>query len=450
MGSGTIVPAAEVLAELSETLADCPPLDEDHARATGLAAAVLAPAQDPGADPELARLLPSTLEGLGDQRAVALLLRIRELGRPAAAEAAAEALERLRDSGVPVRDLDPLEVVEAWRVSAPAADGFAVDLGRRGRVESRLFVIVDRRDDPAGVVSAGCAGAPCEGESLEQIVPVDFAGGSDPERIDTPTLAEALQSACECASAARTELPADLVIALTLLARPVLGDPDALPVLAVDPTSATVDEIDSDIAVDLENHERAGYAVIDALITEYEQEYLPFLADSGRNVAADTDLFVANTMLDYKASYSDGLLGDWTLAELMDFMLEFWPRKVTADEDTEIGAPVSIVRFLAFLDDRGSLSGSSRKRLIRAVGDLVEPFLDACDDQTNWGPAKSLVKNAEVSGIDIHDQAALRDYLTTIGPATSPARDHRPGADNQQQRRARRKAAKNARRRNRR
>jgi hypothetical protein len=265
-----------------------------------------------------------------------------------------------------------------------------------------------------------------------------------------PTLAKTLQSACERASAAATALPADLVIALTLLARPVLGDPDALPLLAVDPTSATVDEIDSGIAVDLENHERAGLAVIDALMTEYEQEYLPFLADSGRNVDPDADLFVANTMLDYKAGYSDGLLGDWTLAELMDFMLEFWPRKVAADEDTEIGAPVSIVRFLAFLDDRGSLSGSSRKRLIRAAGDLVEPFLDACYDETNWGPAKSLVKNAEVSGIDIHDQAALRDYLTTIGPARNPTRDHRAGVEKQDQRRARRKAAKSARRRNRR
>ena len=103
--SPVVEPAAELLADLAELLVDCPPLDGDPVRATGLAATVLAPAQDPGADPELASLLPGTLEGLGDRCAVPLLLRVAELARSPAALAARMVLARLISTGVRVEEL---------------------------------------------------------------------------------------------------------------------------------------------------------------------------------------------------------------------------------------------------------------------------------------------------------------------------------------------------------
>jgi hypothetical protein len=119
-----VEPAAELLADLAELLADCPPPDGDPLRATGLAASVLAPAQDPGADPELASLLPGTLERLGDRCAVPLLSRVAEVARQPAALAAHAALARLSSAGVRVEALPPLRVLEAWRVEAPAAEAF--------------------------------------------------------------------------------------------------------------------------------------------------------------------------------------------------------------------------------------------------------------------------------------------------------------------------------------
>jgi hypothetical protein len=443
-----VEPAAELLSDLAELLAVCRPLEGDPVRATGLAATVLAPAQDLGADPELASLLPGTLEGLGDRCAVPLLLRVAELARPPAALAARAALARLASAGVWVEELRPLRVVEAWRVEASAAEAFAIDLGRGDGVESRVFVLLDRRGHPDGVVAAGCGGGPRDGETLEMIVPRDFEGGSDPERVDTPVIASALLKGCRRAADTGREIPPELAIALTLLARPVLGDPEALPVLPVDPTDVALDDPDLELAVDPAEDE--AQARIDALLREYEHEYLPLLASDNQRDRRNTDLFVANAMLSYKAHYSDGLLGDWPLEELTEFMLEFWPRKVTADDDTELGAPASISRFLGFLDARDSLSGASRKRLARAVSELLEPFIDSCVDSANWGLAKSTVMRAASTGVDIHDRNALEAYFaeqqSPAGSRSTPSA-HRATHD---QRRARRKATKNARRRNRR
>lgn len=152
-------PAGELLADLAALLADCPPLDRNPVRATGLASTVLTPAQDPESDPDLARMLPETLEQLGDGRAVPVLSRLAELARQPAREAARAALERLATSGAEVPEVVPLTVIEAGRVQSPAADGLAFDLARARGIESRVFLLLDRREDPAGVLVAGCVGA---------------------------------------------------------------------------------------------------------------------------------------------------------------------------------------------------------------------------------------------------------------------------------------------------
>lgn len=436
--------------DLAELLADCPPLDRDPARATVLASTLLAPAQDPAADPDLARLLPRTLEQLGGDRAVPLLLRVVELGRPPAAEAARAALERLAGAGVSVPALPRLRVIEAWRVESPVAEALAFDLGRDDGVESRVFLLVDRREDSAGVVVAGCAGGPCDDETLEMIVPRDFDGGSEPERIDLATLAGALRRGCERAAAAGREASPELAVALTVAARPVLGNPEALPLLAVDPDDVTFDEPDPGLLVDPLEDESRTQATVESLLEEYEHNYLPQLGREDPPDRCDTDLFVANAMLSYKANYSDGQLGDWPVDELSEFMLEWWPRKVSADEGTELTAPASISRFLGFLDARDSLSGSNPKRLAEAITELLEPFLDACEDPASWGPAKTMVRGAASRGVDVQDRQALEAYLTEMHPRSANRQAAPAQTRSRGDRRAQRKAAKSARRRNRR
>jgi hypothetical protein len=76
-------------------------------------------------------------------------------------------------------------------------------------------------------------------------------------------------------------------------------------------------------------------------------------------------------------------------------LLDWWPRKVIADRETEQAAPVAILSFLGFLDARDSLSGGSLDELADTLDTLSEPFLDACEDVTCWGVAKSLLTSGE-------------------------------------------------------
>jgi hypothetical protein len=133
-------------------------------------------------------------------------------------------------------------------------------------------------------------------------------------------------------------------------------------------------------------------------------------------------------MLSYKLNYADGLLGHWPPSELAAFLLDWWPRKVIADRETEEAAPAAILSFLGFLAARGSLSGGSLGELSGVLEELGEPFLDACEDVAGWGIGKSLLAGGGLER------------------GRTPAAGRQPRAD----RRTRRKAARAARKRNRR
>jgi len=87
---------ADLLGEIGSLIEDYPPLDDQPARATAVAAALLSSIQHPDAPPQLAAALPEMVATLETNRAVPLLLRIAELGRKPAAEAASAALARLQ------------------------------------------------------------------------------------------------------------------------------------------------------------------------------------------------------------------------------------------------------------------------------------------------------------------------------------------------------------------
>lgn len=419
--SMTHAPATDVeatLADLASTLEACPPLADNPARATSLAAALLAPTQEQGAPAELAAALPGVIERLGTDRAPALLARMAEFGRRPAAEAARSAIDRL--GAVPPA---PLRVTEAWRVADEEAEAFAFDL-RRGvldQAEARVFVLLDRRLDAAGRLGVGCAGPP-EDEPLASLLPDLF--DARPQPVVPGEAAIAIRAAWERTEAAGDAVPAELAVALTLLERTLLGDRAELPALRVDPSDLLYGEPDESLAVDVLENEAHAHATVDRLLDEFDEH--------AERLFRDVDLplgFVADSMLSYKVNYADGLLGHWPASELEVLLLDWWPRKVIADRETEQAAPVAILSFLGFLDARDSLSGGSLDELADTLDTLSEPFLDACEDVTRWGVAKSLLASGEF---------AHGGRTAGRGPA--------PQAD----RRKRRKAARVARKRNRR
>lgn len=81
----------------------------------------------------------------------------------------------------------------------------------------------------------------------------------------------------------------------------------------------------------------------------------PRVSRMGRSGGAGD--FVGSTMLDWKGGYADGYLGRWTRIDLAEFLLEWFPRKVSVQEEMLGDVVDCAIAFLRFLDDRDSLSG---------------------------------------------------------------------------------------------
>ena len=67
--------------------------------------------------------------------------------------------------------------------------------------------------------------------------------------------------------------------------------------------------------------------------------------------------FIAYSMLEWKAIYADGCLDRWTVPDIHGYMLDHFPRKVSADRHLLGATPACVRDLMYFLADRGSLRG---------------------------------------------------------------------------------------------
>jgi len=162
--------------------------------------------------------------------------------------------------------------------------------------------------------------------------------------------------------------------------------------------------------------------------------------------------FVVYSMLDWKAIYGDGRLGHWTRDDVCEYLLDHFPRKVSADRRLLGDTPTCVRDFFYFMSDRGTLAGDDLDVLADAADEVFDDFLAANGDRRNWGLAKSMLLGgaaATNAGEDLSVVEAARDLdvSAAIEPPRASAQSSRPGAA---ARRSKRKAARAARRRNRR
>ena len=128
--------------------------------------------------------------------------------------------------------------------------------------------------------------------------------------------------------------------------------------------------------------------------------------------AADT-AGEAGLALDWKWSYGDGDLGRWTAADVVEFLLEWCPRKLSMPPAECANIPTSLAAFAAFLDDHHLLNpGSSPLMdLVATAAELTDRFVAAMGDESNFGLAKSLFASAEADGVDMADPEAMQDWI---------------------------------------
>jgi hypothetical protein len=128
------------------------------------------------------------------------------------------------------------------------------------------------------------------------------------------------------------------------------------------------------------------------VIAELMAEYEVYVADEHEHCpncpVVRSGPFIAYSMLEWKAIYADGCLDRWTVPDIHEYMLDHFPRKVSADRRLLGATPACARDLMYFLADRGSLRGEDPSLLGDAADELFERFVEANRDRRNWGFAK--------------------------------------------------------------
>ena len=424
---------------------------DDAAGAERLGAALLTMAQVPDAGVELAAASLESLEKAGDARAAGVLAALAVLARPPLAEEARAVLERLHRVGVrsPVEEaVGTLQVEEARRVDVGAGQMLAALLRRPGADQVQAALVIVEHDETGGAAIGGSVSSPGRLPSLGGVLrKITGDGGSS---VSSRELREALACALARSAEAGVRVSFDLCAAVPILARALTGDAAAFAPVVVDG-----------------GHE---LPVAPGDYDEFEAASEELAGHLGEVCVGDAVIersgpFVVTTMLDYKWHYGDRRLGSWTTADLDDYLLDYFPRKVSGGDGLVVDTPSCVAAFLAMLDHHGALQGQSLEVLGAHVEALREEFAAAAEDRRRWGLAKSTMMMMLDAGVDPEDPDSVQDWIDAVnaGPLLfdgdrlrSPRGDGRfldgPARVGRTQRAARtkqRKAARAARRRNR-
>jgi hypothetical protein len=344
------------------------PLPEDPAELEQIAATLLVPLELPGMPPELAPAIFGEIERRGDGGAAGLLSAVAAIaGEPLAGQARAAA-GRLAHAGIvsPVADrLGALAVREALRIDGPDPELLLALLSRPDTPGAQVSIFAVEHERTGGALVECVLTPPSSAAEAWGLIHEVTAGRGTPSSIDAAELAGRIVAATRHTVDAGMALGPDAAIALPLIARALTGDPHGL---ARPRTIPPWEEDDEELVVDPAEDEERFEELVKLLLGGLGG-YASGLTLASGAVRRDLDL-VASAMLRWKGCYGDGILGRWTAEDLGEYLLDYFPRKVSTEEDTLSAAPECAVVFLRFLNERGSLSGGPLEQLEQACREL--------------------------------------------------------------------------------
>ena len=172
--------------------------------------------------------------------------------------------------------------------------------------------------------------------------------------------------------------------------------------------------------------------------------------------------FTAGLMGDFLASYLQLAPTDWRGAELEEFMLDWVPRKVTLGDEDAAGFPDHVAEVFGFLAETGRLEPATAVALGAWARGHRDTFAAAMADPALRGPARAVLDAMSADGVELGDEKAMQAWLEDfnmlpmeerdriLGPRVLPSQDLAGGARPGKTNAKRRKAQKQARKRNRR
>jgi hypothetical protein len=405
----------------------------------------------------------AAIEARRDQGAAGVLAAIAVLAAEPLAAQAAASTERLAGDGIAspaAAALGMLAVEQAVRIEGAGVELLVALLRRPGAREVQAAMLAIEREHTGGALVQCALAPPARFHDARELLD-GIDGASAPEPLALGELAARAVAAARRAAEHEIALGHEAGPALPIVSRALTGDPAGLPRPAV---LAPWEDDDPELSVDPADDEDDFQRVMETLLAELEQHAKATYAPD--SVVWEHGDFVASTMLQWKGGYQDGRLGRWTRADLAEYLLDYFPRKVSVDDETLAAVPECVRAFLGFLGARGSLTGDPLEQLELALGELRDEFHQRARDSSHWGLAKSMVMQMRAEGLEPGALGAwIADFNTRplqqrdaiVGPAAdrmahaaglrSAAAPRAPKQQRAQQRKAQRTARKRNRRR---
>jgi hypothetical protein len=138
-----------------------------------------------------------------------------------------------------------------------------------------------------------------------------------------------------------------------------------------------------------------------------------FVSGSG---LADDD--VTRSLADLFLDYGDGYITAgplcWSPGAVMVFLADWLPRKAALDAEQRTHLPETLRRWVRFALDRRGVPARWIEPVVDEVDASLPDFEEAFDDESAWGPAKSVVAALTARGVDITDRAALEEAMRQL------------------------------------
>jgi hypothetical protein len=131
-------------------------------------------------------------------------------------------------------------------------------------------------------------------------------------------------------------------------------------------------------------------------------------ADTIDEVAGDVGI-----VLDWKWGYADGRLASWAVLDIVEFLLEWCPRKLSVAPERCDFIWVALHQWLGYLDAESLLAVDAEPAvvLMNAIEALRGDFMAAMGDRSKFGPAKSLFSLAVDDGVDVSDPQQFQEFI---------------------------------------
>ena len=121
--------------------------------------------------------------------------------------------------------------------------------------------------------------------------------------------------------------------------------------------------------------------------------------------------FVCESFLRYKVDYADGALERFPAEDVREFLLDYFPRKLTVEEATIERTPEILLAFFAWLEHSGRLPQRSARAIARCIEENRQLFFRYARDESRFGMAKSFCTLMRREDVDITDREAVDRFM---------------------------------------